>query len=156
MYFTFPFLPRTPHVCHGFPLRAHTTFLHFSHTTTWKRSPLSQPTIHYHYQLCLLTGCISQQRHSHAKSWHVQWPPLCQSSLDAEQGGASIPLTRAKCLVSDPSSQWPLKRSLNCHSQDSFKVVGEDKMSSWSSKKTPLTILLKTKIFHNLPSQHRN
>lgn len=50
-------------MCHGFPLRAQDHLPPFlTHMTMFPS--LSQPTIHYHYQLHLLTGCISQQRHS--------------------------------------------------------------------------------------------
>lgn len=87
MYFTLVFLPWIPHVLWFSFESTHYVPPFLIHNMTMF-PPLSQPTIHYPYQLFLLTGCTSQQRHPHAKSWHVLWPPVesfCQSSLDAEQ-----------------------------------------------------------------------
>lgn len=114
--------------------------------TTWKCSPLSQPTIHYHYQVCLLAGCISQQRH-----WCKILACAVTSTLPelygCRAGGVSITLTRAKCLVSDPSSQWSMKRISELPFPGLIQSGGGRQNVKLVFKKTPLPSFWNPKFF---------
>lgn len=156
MYFTLVFLPWIPHVLwfsfestHYLPPFLIHNMTMFPFVTTYNPLSLSAVPLDRLYlptetPSCKILACaVTSSRE------------LLPELSGCRAGGASISFIRAKCLVSDPSSQWSMQRPLNCHSQDSFKVVGEDKMSNSSLKKYHI-ILLKTEIFHNSPFQHRN
>lgn len=65
-------------------------------------------------------------------------------------GGVSIPLTRAKCLVSDPSSQWSMKRISELPFPGLIQSGRGRQNVKLVFKKTPLPSFWKPKFFITL------